>query len=114
MSLFRKATKPLARKLWVIHFSSTDWGFTDASMPKVRSLLASLGDEDVEVFHSGLTVRFRGAENKEDYERCKTALEELLPLPEFGGFKIGVAEGESESIVDDSRIGFAAAKNAKA
>src|SRR4051812_926771 len=99
MSLLRKGTKPSAQKLWVIQFSSRDWGFTDASMPKVRSFLASLGDEEVEVFHSGLTVRFRGEQKKEMYERCKAALEQLLPLPEFEGFKIGVAEGESENML---------------
>jgi hypothetical protein len=31
-------------------------------------------------------------------------LEELLALPEFEGFKIGAAEGESANAIDDGRI----------
>ena len=114
MSLFSTAKKPARQKLRVIQFSSSDWGFSDASIPKVRALLASFGDEEVDLVHSGLTVKFRGEEKKEAYERCKAALEELLISPEFEGFRIGFAEGESENIIDDSRIGFAAMKNARA
>ena len=114
MSLSRKVAPPPAQKLRVIQFGSADWGFTDASMPKVRALLASLAEEEVEVFHSGLTVKFRGEEKKEAYERCKASLEALLASSEFEGFKIGVAEGESESIIDDSRIGLEAMKKSRA
>jgi hypothetical protein len=56
MSLFSTDKKPARQKLRIIHFGSVDWGFTDASIPKVRTLLASLAEEEVELFHSGLTV----------------------------------------------------------
>ena len=114
MSLFRKAAPSPAQKLRVIQFGSSDWGFTDASMPKVRGVLAQLEDEDVQVWHSGLTVKFRGEEKKVAYERCKALLEELLPMPEFEGFKIGVAEGESENFIDDGKIAMQAMKNERA
>lgn len=114
MSPFRKASPPVLQKLRVIQFGSSDWGFTDASLPKLRSILAELGDEDVQVWHSGLTAKFRGEEKKEAYERCEAMLEGLLPLPEFEGFKIGVAEGESENFIDDGRIAMDAMKKSRA
>ena len=110
MSLFSKDKKPASLKLRVIQFGSSDWGFTDASMPKVRNILAQLQDEDVQVWHSGLTAKFRGEKKKIDYERVKTLLEMSLTQPEFEGFKIGFAEGDSENFIDDGRIAMEALK----
>jgi hypothetical protein len=114
MPLFSKSAKPLSEPLRVIHFSSRDWGFTDASMPRVQTLLRSLEQEDVELFHSGLAIRFRGEEKKAVFDRVRTELEQLRLLPEFEGFQIGVAEGVSAHPIDDMQIGAAAAKNARA
>jgi hypothetical protein len=114
MALFSKVTKPAPQILRVIHFSSRDWGFTDASMPRVQALLRSLAQEDVDLFHSGITIRFRGEEKKGVFDQIRASLEQLRTLPEFEGFQIGVAAGVSGHPVDDMQIGSVAAKNARA
>ena len=83
MSLFSSAKKTTRQKMRIIQFGSADWGFTDSSMPKVSSLLAKLEDEDVQVWHNGFTLKFRGEKKKEAFERTKALLEESLSLPEF-------------------------------
>ena len=110
MSLFSPAKKTTRQKLRIIQFGSADWGFTDSSMPKVSSILAKLEEEDVQVWHNGFTLKFRGEKKKEAFERTKALLEESLSLPEFDGFKIGVAEGESENFIDDGKIAMEALK----
>ncbi|HND62197.1 MAG TPA: hypothetical protein PLB90_12020 [Opitutaceae bacterium] len=114
MPLFSKAAKPSAQTLRVIHFASHDWGFTDAAQPRVQELLRSLEEEDVEMFHSGLTLRFRGEEKQAAFDRVRALLEQLLPLPEFEGFKIGIAQGLVTHPMDDLDVIAVAVKNAKA
>jgi hypothetical protein len=114
MPLFSKVTKPTPQVLRVIHFGSPEWGFTNAGLPQLQALLRSLEEEDIEMFHFGLTARFRGEEKKEAFDRLHSMLIQLQALPEFEGFKIGTAEGAPALPIDEMDVVTVAVKNAKA
>jgi hypothetical protein len=114
MPLFSKVAKPSPQKLRVIHFGSPDWGFTNEGMTRLRELLCSLEEEDIEMFHFGLTARFRGEEKKEAFDRVRAMLMQVQSSPGFEGFKIGIAEGVPALPMDEMEIVAGAVKNAKA
>jgi hypothetical protein len=114
MSLFgSKTTNTESVRLQVFVFKSIDWGFTDASLPKVRVLVDRLSGfgADVATSHNSLIVRIRG-------ERCarnadvSRLLEEARCDPVFDGFVTGFAEGTLDNQLSASFIAAAALKNA--
>jgi hypothetical protein len=100
------------QKVRVIAFYYPGWGFSDASLPKLRAMLEEI-DAPVDVLHSGVTVCFVGEEKKEEFNRVCRLLEAAAAEPEFHGFKVGVAEGYSKSFVDVGRITTEAFLNEK-
>src|SRR4051812_32935176 len=103
MPFFSKVAKPSPQKLRVIHFGSPDWGFTNEGMSRLQGLLRSL-EEDIEMFHFGLTARFRGEEKKEAFDRVRAVLMQAQSSPGFEGFKIGIAEGIPALPMDEMEI----------
>lgn len=101
------------RKVRVIVFFCPEWGFSDASLPRLRSILRGI-DTPVDVSHDGLTAWFEGEAKKDEFERVRLLLESVAAEPDFRGFRIGVAEGDSESMIDNWRIAGEAFRNGRA
>ena len=116
MPLFTSQKKVTPRqKLRVLVFTSADWGFTDASLPKLRAIVAKLEEAEAElqVWHSSLTARFFGEEREEAFFRAKDLLEEAQKDSDFSGFHLGVAEGDMKHELDVVLISGEAFKNAR-
>ena len=101
--------------LRVLAFKSSDWGFTDASLPKLRAMIGKLEAEgaDVRVRHDALVVRVYGEQGEERLSRARSLLEEALRDPDFAGFSLGFAEGAARNAIDELRISGSAFKDAK-
>ena len=102
------------RRLRVLVLKSADWGFTDSSIPKLRSIVARLETFGAETFvlHNSLTVLLYGENRDEDCMRSRQILEEALQDADFAGFCLGAAEGETAHEIDVMRISGDALKNA--
>jgi hypothetical protein len=99
----RKTSNWVRQKLRVIYFGDPEWGFTDAAVPKLRSLIEPC-DFPANIWHNGLTIEVRGDESREKFQRMVALFENARLLPEFERCRIGVSEGDSQSYVDDLRI----------
>jgi hypothetical protein len=99
----------------VLVFTSLDWGFTDASLPKLRLIVTKLESDGaiLQVWHSSLSARFVGADAHAAFARAKGLLDEALHDPDFSGFRLGVSEGESDHELDSMRIVGDAFANAR-
>ena len=104
---------PIRQKVRVIVFFYPDWGFSDGSLPKLRTILEEIGDALDEVSQSGLTICLVGEETKEEFDRIRALLEAAAATPDFDGFRVGVAEGISQGRVDVCRITGEAFKNGR-
>ena len=99
-------------KIRVIAFFYPGWGFSDSALPKLRAILEDI-DAPVDVSHSRLTVCFYGEGTEKEFNRVRMLLEATSTEPDFSGFKVGVAEGYSESFTDVGRITAEAFHNEK-
>lgn len=102
------------RHLRVLALRSIDWGFTDASIPKLRPSVAELEKLGgvVQLWHNSLTARFSDTDQKR-FLYAKSVIEDVRNDPDFAGFVLGFAEGDAEHEIDVARISSEALKNAK-
>jgi len=97
-------------KVRVVYFGDSDWGFSDAVLPRLQAVLAR-SDLAVDVWHSGLTfVLWEG--DLAATGRALALIEELRSLPECQSFKVGIADGEARG-VSIAHVTAAAIANAK-
>ena len=96
----------MPQKLRVLAFTSADWGFSDASLPKLRAIITKLEVEGaiLQVWHSSLSARFIGDKADVAFSRAKNLLEEALHDSDFSGFRLGISEGQTEHELDTMRI----------
>ena len=111
-SASRNAVRTPRNKVRVIAFFCPDWGFSDPSLPRLRTILETI-DVPVEVSHNSLTVYFYGEDTEKEFDRVRMLLESISAEKDFSGFKVGVAEGYLESIIDHRRITAEAFRNEK-
>lgn len=90
----RRDVRSPAQRVRVIAFFYPGWGFSDASLPKLQAMLATL-DAAADVSHRGMTICFTGQEAESEFKRVRGRLESALTEPEFRGFRLGVAEGDA-------------------
>ncbi len=96
----------------VVCFVNSEWGFSDAALPKLKHLLKRHPNLRCRVTHSSLTAYF-DTENEAEFPAFISDIQKTSEDKDFEDFRISIAEGKIHSPTDFTSLELRAIRNLK-